>query len=316
MNRRVAEDTTNLARKRALPKPPPKISKEELYHYVLRCALLNTDAIGQAGMSVAGGQSQSPTRPQFSSDLTPSSNSYHPTSWNLSTSQKVNAFLSDFLQQTSSSSNDPTQTLSKDFLRKFRKRFSRIYEGKRNALSSSDPRIAYTLTNFVVTTMKSQAFKDRMSRNSTVAFLMSEFVNYAGEVGLLQSMIYVQVLAYESIDCLKYECVGIPHVTAMIKQFEDYLRAINTQTQPDANEPATIGSLPKHGGSNHRSSADIASSEPSEVYFHDRDGLVTWTRQVLGVSMEEHERTARSLRASCTPKVIIPTSCYCMNILT
>ncbi|KAI9591169.1 hypothetical protein BDF19DRAFT_456043 [Syncephalis fuscata] len=287
-----------------------------LYRYVLRCALLNTEAIGQAGVAVANNapQHHSPTRPQFASDSLQASSGQRPVSWNISPSQRVNAFLSDLLQQASSSShNDPSQVLTKDFLRKFRKRFTRIYEGKRNALSSSDPRIAYTLTNFAVTTMKSQTFKDRMSRNSTVAFLMSEFVNYAGEVGLLQPMAYIQVMANESIDCLKYECIGIPYVGAMIKQYEDYMREMNAQTQSDNDTASAPSSGPSNSNGRRISESDHA--DTSEVYFHDRDGLVSWTRQVLGVSVEDHERTARSLRASCTPKAAVEDLKRCLAAL-
>ncbi|RKP11004.1 hypothetical protein THASP1DRAFT_27249 [Thamnocephalis sphaerospora] len=290
-------------RKRALPTPPPKISRDELYRFVLRCALLNTEAIGRAGGSaVAGTNLPSPGHPSSGSQgpgygAPGSGAAQRPASWG---ADKVNAFLSELLLP-SEPVGDPKRLLTREFLRKFRKRFTRVSEGKRVVLAVSDPYIARALTNFAITLMKQQAFKDRMNKNSTVAFLGAEFLRFCGDHAMLNPMPYARVLTDEAVDCLKYDCVGMPYVAAMIQQFEGYSREIAHKMHENApSRPAA------------QTGSAQASGTVSEVYFHDSDGLVAWTRQVLGVEMDEHDKTARMSRAACTAKATIEDMKRCL----
>jgi hypothetical protein len=295
-SRDFANSPSPVGRMRALPQPPSKITREELYRYVLRCALLNTEMIGRSGGTAVSGMT-----PPISPNPAHSIHASGAAAAVLLSSRKaerVNAFLSELLHPPAPI-GDPKYLLSREFLRKFRKRFTRISEGKRAALAISDPNIVRQLTLFATGTMKQQSFKDTMAKNSTVAFLGAEFLRFCGEAAILNPLPYVRVLTDEAIDCLKYECVGLPYVAAMVKQFETYSQdmARKAQEQQDADREAGVPS---------------SSHTPQEVYFHDSDGLVAWVRQVLEIDLEEHEKTARLSRAACTPKATIDDMKRCL----
>jgi hypothetical protein len=221
---------------------------------------------------------------------------------------------------------DAKRPLTKEFLRKFRQRMSRIYDGKRAPLRGSDPKIVYQLAVFSNQVMKKKPFKDQVALYSTVAFLAYEFLRFCGYEAFQTPMSYVQVLRDEAIDCLRYECSATSETRDVIDEFVAYAQYVQSITQ--TSEQLTQGEdLSTEGTLGHAitklNSAVLERGPPAHIlptsltrfpqksaslsnlpgHVNSNEQLISWVRIIFHVDRLEHELMVKELSVTCTPKV-------------